>query len=159
MKTPPHGHSRHRPGPREHPHEIDFEHRTQERYSREQWLGFLNEAGLASEAGEKRVGAYSKGMRQKVGIAIAIAKKAKVLLLGCSLAPWRRAIWRWHSRPSEKSAGRGHEIGGSDDHPHRRNPSARQHLKPRGVEALLSKERAGCAEPPAPGIENPLSNL
>jgi ABC-2 type transport system ATP-binding protein len=52
-----------------------------ERYSRAQLLGFLNEAGLAREAAEKRVGAYSKGMRQKVGIAIAIAKKAKALLL------------------------------------------------------------------------------
>jgi len=52
-----------------------------ERYSRESLLGFLKEAGLPAEAAERRVGGYSKGMRQKVGIAIAIAKKAKALLL------------------------------------------------------------------------------
>jgi ABC-2 type transport system ATP-binding protein len=43
--------------------------------------GFLAEAGLAAADADKRVGAYSKGMRQKVGIAIAIAKKARALLL------------------------------------------------------------------------------
>jgi ABC-2 type transport system ATP-binding protein len=51
------------------------------KYGREQLLDFLNEAGLPAGAAERRVDAYSKGMRQKVGIAIAIAKKAKVLLL------------------------------------------------------------------------------
>ncbi|MBM3787177.1 MAG: ABC transporter ATP-binding protein [Acidobacteria bacterium] len=44
-------------------------------------IGFLEEAGLARNDADKRVGAYSKGMRQKVGIAIAIAKKARALLL------------------------------------------------------------------------------
>src|SRR5205823_4465237 len=52
-----------------------------ERYTRPQLLCFLKEAGLPPGAAEKRVGAYSKGMRQKVGIAIAIAKKARALLL------------------------------------------------------------------------------
>jgi ABC-2 type transport system ATP-binding protein len=52
-----------------------------ERYSRAQLLDLLKEAGLPDGAAEKRVGQYSKGMRQKVGIAIAIAKKAKALLL------------------------------------------------------------------------------
>jgi ABC-2 type transport system ATP-binding protein len=52
-----------------------------ERHSRDSLLGFLKEAGLVADAAERRVGAYSKGMRQKVGIAIAIAKKAKALLL------------------------------------------------------------------------------
>nr|VFJ66064.1 MAG: ABC-2 type transport system ATP-binding protein [Candidatus Kentron sp. FW] len=42
---------------------------------------FLNEAGLQGEAHDRRVGTYSKGMRQKVGIALALAKKASVLLL------------------------------------------------------------------------------
>jgi len=42
---------------------------------------FLEEAGLQSEAFDKRISAFSKGMRQKVGIAIALAKDAKVLLL------------------------------------------------------------------------------
>ena len=41
----------------------------------------LLRAGLPEDAIHQRVGAYSKGMRQKVGIAIAIARQAKVLLL------------------------------------------------------------------------------
>lgn len=41
----------------------------------------LEDAGLASEFHHSYSSTYSKGMRQKVGIAIAIAKKAKVLLL------------------------------------------------------------------------------
>ncbi|MBC8056830.1 MAG: ABC transporter ATP-binding protein [Rhizobiales bacterium] len=48
---------------------------------REALLGALSEAGLDPSAADKRVGAYSKGMRQKVGIAIALAKGAKALLL------------------------------------------------------------------------------
>lgn len=43
--------------------------------------GFLDEAGLQSEAFDKRISTFSKGMRQKVGIAIALAKDARVLLL------------------------------------------------------------------------------
>ena len=50
-------------------------------YTREQLRGFLTEAGLEAAAADRRVGGYSKGMRQKVGIAIAIAKGAKALLL------------------------------------------------------------------------------
>lgn len=42
---------------------------------------FLEEAGLQQEAFHKRIQYFSKGMRQKVGIALAIAKDAKVLLL------------------------------------------------------------------------------
>lgn len=42
---------------------------------------FLTKAGLQPEAHRQRVGTYSKGMRQKVGIAIALAKEAKALLL------------------------------------------------------------------------------
>ncbi|MDD9938920.1 MAG: ATP-binding cassette domain-containing protein [Myxococcales bacterium] len=41
----------------------------------------LLRAGLPEDAIHKPVGAYSKGMRQKVGIAIAIARQARVLLL------------------------------------------------------------------------------
>ncbi len=41
----------------------------------------LSTAGLQSQAFDQRLAGYSKGMRQKVGIAIAVAKKAKVLLL------------------------------------------------------------------------------
>jgi ABC-2 type transport system ATP-binding protein len=52
-----------------------------DRYSRQDLLGFLQEAGLAADAADRRVGTYSKGMRQKVGIAIALAKRAEALLL------------------------------------------------------------------------------
>lgn len=41
----------------------------------------LSTAGLQSQAFDQKLAGYSKGMRQKVGIAIAVAKKAKVLLL------------------------------------------------------------------------------
>ncbi len=47
----------------------------------EQLKGFLEESGLQTEAFGKRISSFSKGMRQKVGIAIALAKDAKVLLL------------------------------------------------------------------------------
>lgn len=50
-------------------------------YTREQFLRFFDQVGLQREAAEKRVGTYSKGMRQKVGIAIALAKQAEALLL------------------------------------------------------------------------------
>jgi ABC-2 type transport system ATP-binding protein len=52
-----------------------------EEYSRDQLLGFLEEVGLQRDVADRLVGAYSKGMRQKVGIAIALAKKAEALLL------------------------------------------------------------------------------
>lgn len=41
----------------------------------------LRASGLASEAWDKPAGAYSKGMRQKVGLALALAREAKLLLL------------------------------------------------------------------------------
>lgn len=42
---------------------------------------FLLHAGLQPEAHAKRLGTYSKGMRQKVGIAIALAKNADVIFM------------------------------------------------------------------------------
>lgn len=51
------------------------------KYSKNELHTFLNTCGLQSEAHSQKIGAYSKGMRQKVGIAIAYAKKAKVYLL------------------------------------------------------------------------------
>jgi ABC-2 type transport system ATP-binding protein len=44
-------------------------------------LNYFAEVGLQAEAADRRVGTYSKGMRQKVGIAIALAKGARALLL------------------------------------------------------------------------------
>ena len=44
-------------------------------------LETLQRAGLPKDAVERPVGDYSKGMRQKVGIAMAIARRAELLLL------------------------------------------------------------------------------
>ncbi|MCV6904147.1 MAG: ABC transporter ATP-binding protein, partial [Achromobacter xylosoxidans] len=44
-------------------------------------LELLAEVGLDPAAADKRVAAYSKGMRQKVWIAVALAKDARALLL------------------------------------------------------------------------------
>ena len=52
-----------------------------EMYRRAELFGFLSDAGLPPRAAGRRVSTYSKGMRQKVGIAIALAKKAEALLL------------------------------------------------------------------------------
>jgi len=48
---------------------------------RERLTEILVEAGLEHDTVDRRVSEYSKGMRQKVGIAIAIAKEADILLL------------------------------------------------------------------------------
>lgn len=50
-------------------------------YTRGQLLEFFRQVDLSSTAAEQQVSTYSKGMRQKVGIAIAIAKNAGALLL------------------------------------------------------------------------------
>lgn len=54
---------------------------SEKKYVNENLRSFLSDAGLQSDAHDKRVTTYSKGMRQKVGVAIALAKNAKVLLL------------------------------------------------------------------------------
>ncbi|MCI4591073.1 ABC transporter ATP-binding protein [Sphingobium sp. BYY-5] len=43
--------------------------------------GLLSDAGLQAEAHDRRAAGFSKGMRQKVGVAIALAKEARLLLL------------------------------------------------------------------------------
>ena len=48
---------------------------------RERLLDLMRQVGLDADAADKRVAAYSKGMRQKVWIAVALAKQAKALLL------------------------------------------------------------------------------
>jgi ABC-2 type transport system ATP-binding protein len=49
--------------------------------SDQELLAILAQVGLTAEQAHRRVGTYSKGMRQKVGIAITIAKGAAALLL------------------------------------------------------------------------------
>ena len=49
--------------------------------TRDQAEHLLSESGLQADAHGKRVATYSKGMRQKVGLAIASAKQAKAMLL------------------------------------------------------------------------------
>lgn len=51
------------------------------KYSKEELENYLGQAGLQPEAFNKRLGSYSKGMRQKVGIAIAVAKNADVIFM------------------------------------------------------------------------------
>lgn len=50
-------------------------------YTEHEFNGFLEHCGLQKSAVRQRVREFSKGMRQKVGVAIALAKHAKVLLL------------------------------------------------------------------------------
>lgn len=49
--------------------------------NKSQLEAFLDEAGLQKGAFHQRISEFSKGMRQKVGIALALAKNANVLLL------------------------------------------------------------------------------
>jgi ABC-2 type transport system ATP-binding protein len=51
------------------------------KYSKSELSAFLTECGLQQDSHHKSLSEYSKGMRQKVGIAIAYAKKAKIYLL------------------------------------------------------------------------------
>ncbi|NRB50256.1 MAG: ABC transporter ATP-binding protein [Saprospiraceae bacterium] len=51
------------------------------KYKKHELQEVLNTCGLQPEAHQQKVSGYSKGMRQKVGIAIAYAKKAAVYLL------------------------------------------------------------------------------
>jgi len=50
-------------------------------YSDADLRDFLRQVGLQDDAADRRISVYSKGMRQKVGVAIALAKQARVLLL------------------------------------------------------------------------------
>lgn len=50
-------------------------------YTKQQLEDFLTQVGLQKDAFHQRMGGHSKGMRQKVGIAIALAKNAEVLLM------------------------------------------------------------------------------
>ncbi|MFO0094001.1 MAG: ABC transporter ATP-binding protein, partial [Gemmatimonadaceae bacterium] len=52
---------------------------TNRTFDRDELVGYLVDAGLRADQVDQRIGGYSKGMRQKVGIAIASAKRADVL--------------------------------------------------------------------------------
>lgn len=54
---------------------------TGKKYEDKKLGSFLSKCGLDISAHQKRTETYSKGMRQKVGIAIALAKDAKVYLM------------------------------------------------------------------------------
>ena len=54
---------------------------TGQQLERARLLALLAEVGLDESAALRRVATYSKGMRQKIGIAIAVAKNARALLL------------------------------------------------------------------------------
>ena len=51
------------------------------KYSKDELECFLEDVGLQNDFINKRTSCYSKGMKQKIGIALANAKDAKVLLL------------------------------------------------------------------------------
>lgn len=50
-------------------------------YSEKELKDYLSKAGLQPQAHAKRLSTYSKGMRQKVGIAIALSKNADVIFM------------------------------------------------------------------------------
>ena len=50
-------------------------------YDKKHLSSFLSQCGLQPDAHQKHLAGFSKGMRQKVGIAIALAKNADVILM------------------------------------------------------------------------------
>lgn len=50
-------------------------------YSTPELEDFLSKTGLQKDAQHKRLSSYSKGMRQKVGIAVGLAKNAEVIFM------------------------------------------------------------------------------
>lgn len=51
------------------------------KYTTNELIDFLSKSGLQEEAHTKQLSGYSKGMRQKVGIAIALSKNADVIFM------------------------------------------------------------------------------
>ncbi|WP_298880516.1 ABC transporter ATP-binding protein [uncultured Polaribacter sp.] len=50
-------------------------------YKKNELISFLKQANLQEESFSKKLSTYSKGMRQKVGIAVALAKNASYILM------------------------------------------------------------------------------
>jgi ABC-2 type transport system ATP-binding protein len=80
------------------------------RHTRDELLALLKRAGLPAEAADRRVGTYSKGMRQKVGIALALATEAKGLLLDEPTSGLDPAASHEFSQLLRKLAGQGVAI-------------------------------------------------
>ncbi len=80
------------------------------RHTREELLALLNRAGLDADAAGRRVSTYSKGMRQKVGIALALATEARALLLDEPTSGLDPAASHEFSRLLRKLAGDGVAI-------------------------------------------------
>ena len=51
------------------------------KHTKDELIALLNKSGLDEKDHEKKLSSYSKGMRQKVGIAIALSKKAQVIFM------------------------------------------------------------------------------
>jgi ABC-2 type transport system ATP-binding protein len=77
---------------------------------REELYALLEKAGLPREAADRRVGTFSKGMRQKVGIALALATGAKALLLDEPTSGLDPAASHEFSRMLKRLAGEGVAI-------------------------------------------------
>ncbi|MBI3504168.1 MAG: ABC transporter ATP-binding protein [Proteobacteria bacterium] len=80
------------------------------RLTRAGLLAALEQAGLPAYAAERRVGGYSKGMRQKVGIALALAKEAEALLLDEPTSGLDPKASNEFSELMKKLAGRGAAV-------------------------------------------------
>lgn len=79
-------------------------------YSKKTLHAYLMEANLQQEAHAKRVGTFSKGMRQKVGIAIAISKQADVILMDEPTSGLDPSATDEFSQIVKKLAGQGKSI-------------------------------------------------
>ena len=51
------------------------------KHTKDELIALLNKSGLDEKDHDKKLSSYSKGMRQKVGIAIALSKKAQVIFM------------------------------------------------------------------------------
>lgn len=79
-------------------------------YDEAQLKAFLSECGLQAEAHHKALSGFSKGMRQKVGIAIAVAKNARIILMDEPTSGLDPKATAEFTALVKKLAGNGHSI-------------------------------------------------